>query len=70
MSHNKLVTTFGSIPDAAISKFALTINGGSRGILVTTKSLCRSKQVAQVNEVGQNGKSHNASPKISTSCHK
>ena len=70
VSHNKLVTTFGSIPDAAISKFALTINGGSRGILVTTKSLCRSKQVARVNEVGQNGKSHNASPKISTSCHK
>lgn len=70
VSHNKLVTTFGSIPDAAISKFALTIDGGSRGILVTTKSLCKSKQVAQVTEVGQNGKSHNASPKISTSCHK
>jgi hypothetical protein len=70
VSRNKLVTTFGSIPDAAISKFALTINGGSRGILVTTKSLCRSKQVARVNEVGQNGKSHSASPKISTSCHK
>ena len=70
VSHNKLVTTFGSIPDAAISRFALTINGGSRGILVTTKSLCRTKQVARVTEVGQNGKSHNASPKISTSCHK
>ncbi len=70
VSHNKLVTTFGSIPDAAISKFAITINGGSHGILVTTKSLCKSKRVAQVNEVGQNGKSHNGSPKISTSCHK
>jgi hypothetical protein len=70
VSHRKLVTTFGSIPDAAISKFALTINGGSHGILVTTKSLCRSKQVAQVTEIGQNGKSHNAKPKISTSCHK
>ncbi len=70
VSHNKLVTTFGSIPDAAISKFALTINGGSHGILVTTKSLCRSKQVAKVTEVGQNGKTHSVSPKISTSCHK
>jgi hypothetical protein len=70
VSHNKLVTTFGSIPDAAISKFALTINGGSRGILVTTKNLCRRKQVAQVSEIGQNGKRHNAKPKISTSCHK
>jgi hypothetical protein len=70
VSHNRLVTSFGSIPDTPVSRFGLTINGGSRGILVTTKSLCRSKQVARVTEVGQNGKTHNARRKISTSCHK
>jgi hypothetical protein len=70
VSHNKLVTTFGSIPDTPVSRFTLTINGGSHGILVTTKSLCKSKQVADVTENGQNGKTHSGTPKISTSCRK
>ena len=70
VSHNRLVTTFGSIPDTAVSRFVLTINGGSHGILVTTKNLCKSKQIAGVNETGQNGKTHSGKPKISDSCHK
>jgi hypothetical protein len=70
VSHNKLVTTFGSIPDAAISKFVLTVNGGSKGILAITKGLCKSKQSASVKETGQSGKTHGASPKIATPCKK
>ena len=32
----RLITTFSGIPDAAVSNFKLTINGGSKGILVVT----------------------------------
>jgi hypothetical protein len=70
VSHNKLVTTFGSIPDAAISKFTLTINGGSKGILAITKSLCKSKQSASVKETAQSGETHSGTPKVATPCKK
>ena len=43
----RLVSTFSGIPDAAVSNFKLTINGGSKGILVVTgrgKSICKSAQ--------------------------
>lgn len=55
--NEKLVTTFGQIPDAQISSFNLTINGGAKGILVVThnQDLCAKKQVAGVVEGGQNG---------------
>ena len=43
----RLVSTFSGIPDAAVSNFKLTINGGGKGILVVTgrgKSICKSAQ--------------------------
>jgi hypothetical protein len=38
--------------------------------LVTTKSLCKSKQSASVRDVGQNGKTKSATLKLADSCHK
>ena len=32
----RLISTFSGIPDAAVSNFKLTINGGGKGILVVT----------------------------------
>lgn len=54
----KLVTTFPAIPDAAVSKFSLTISGGQRGILVVThhQNLCAQAQQAAVLQTAQNGK--------------
>jgi hypothetical protein len=43
----RLVSTFSGVPDAAVSNFKLTINGGKKGILVVTgrgKSICKSAQ--------------------------
>jgi hypothetical protein len=43
----RLISTFSGIPDAAVSNFKLTINGGSKGILVVTgrgESICKSAQ--------------------------
>jgi hypothetical protein len=68
VSHGKLVTTFGSIPDAAISKFQLTVNGGSKGILAITTSLCKGKPKASVSDTAQSGKTAGGNPAISTGC--
>ena len=43
----RLISTFSGIPDAAVSNFKLTINGGSKGILVVTgrgQSICKAAQ--------------------------
>jgi hypothetical protein len=63
-----LVTTFPTVPDAAISSFKLTISGGSRGILVVTgsKSLCVGSQIGDAVSVGHNGKHRSASVAITT----
>lgn len=53
-----LVTTFGTIPDAAVKSFRLTINGGSKGIIVVThnQNICAGAQRAVVTEAAQNGR--------------
>jgi hypothetical protein len=71
---NRLVTTFPTVPDAPVSKFRLNINGGSKGILVVTRTrrskidLCDRKQVAQVRTGGHNGKTANFATAIKTPC--
>jgi hypothetical protein len=65
------VTTFPTIPDAAVSKFTLTINGGKKGILVITgrgRSICGSPQVTQANLIAQNGKAKYPNVKMGTPC--
>jgi hypothetical protein len=70
VAHGKLVTTFGSIPDAQISSFNLTINGGRKGILVVThnQNLCAKKQVSRIAERGQNGKVRHLDARMQTPC--
>jgi hypothetical protein len=73
VSHNKLVTTFFSLPDQPETSFQLTINGGKRGILVVTghKSLCKAgRQVASSVFTGQNGKPAPSKIKMATPCKK
>jgi hypothetical protein len=67
---SRLVTTFPTLPDAAISSFTLTINGGRRGILVVTghRSLCRASQIAEVTFAAQSGASMSLATPISTPC--
>jgi hypothetical protein len=63
-----LVTTFPTVPDAAIRAFRLTITGGRRGILVVTghRSLCAGTQTGNVVAVGHNGKRRAAAVRMST----
>lgn len=71
-SRSRLVTTFPSAPDAAISSFTLTINGGPRGILVVTggANLCRRRQLAGAAFAAHSGATRNLGVTISAPCAK
>jgi hypothetical protein len=69
---SRLVTTFATIPDAAVSSFKLTINGGPRGILVITgrgRNICNAPQTAQVRLTAQSGSTEQLTPTITKPCH-
>jgi len=71
VSGGKLVTTFPTIPDAAVSKFTLTINGGKKGILVITgrgRNICTGPQITDATLTAQSGKATNPNIKMSTPC--
>jgi hypothetical protein len=54
---DRLVTTFDNIPDAPVSDFALTIDGGQHGILtVSGTDICKATQIAAQQVDGHNGK--------------
>ena len=42
--HGRLRNTFDMIPDVPVSKFALTIFGGKRGLLLNSADLCAKPQ--------------------------
>jgi hypothetical protein len=64
---DRLVTTFENIPDAPVSSFKLSINGGKGGILtVSDADICKSTQVAKQQVDGQNNKQADADVYIRT----
>jgi hypothetical protein len=71
VSGGKLVTTFPTIPDAAVSKFTLQINGGKKGIIVITgrgRTICGKKQITDTDLGAQSGKSKTSAITMSTPC--
>jgi hypothetical protein len=67
----QLVTTFSNIPDAPVSKFTLTINGGRKGLLVITgrgQTICGKSQVASSDFGGQSGRADNQNDTMATPC--
>jgi hypothetical protein len=71
----KLVSTFPTIPDAPVSRFNLSINGGRNGILTVTRtarrrlSIC-GRQTAESDMDAHNGRTHNRNIRIATPCNK
>jgi len=67
-----LQSAFESVPDAPVTKFVLTMEGGKKGLVVNSPikkaSLCRETNKASVNFVGQNGKPWNTKPVLQPSC--
>jgi hypothetical protein len=70
VSGGRLVSTFSPVPDAAVSNFQLTINGGKKGILVVTgrgRSICKGSQVASGDLTAHSGKVEDLSVKMGRS---
>ena len=63
-------TTFDAVPDAPVSKFVLTMQGGKKGLLENSKNLCASVNKADVAFTAQNGKTSNSTPVLTNSCKK
>jgi hypothetical protein len=53
--NGRLRNTFEMVPDVPVSTFTLTVRGGKRGLLVSTRNLCRHKLFSRVEFNGQNG---------------
>jgi hypothetical protein len=65
-----VVTKFTGLPDAPLSSFVLTIKGGAKGILVTTRNLCSKKNTVSAVEGAHNGRTHRASARVGVTCPK
>ncbi len=62
---SRIRNTFETVPDAPVSKFVLTMQGGGKGLLVNNTNLCKAKPRASVEFNGQNGKVANTNPLVS-----
>ena len=62
--------TFEGLPDAPVSRFEMTINGGKKGILVDSANLCAAPQIATARFIGQNNTGEALRPKIGVRCPK
>jgi hypothetical protein len=63
-----LRTTFGRVPDVAVSKFVMTLPGGKRGLLVNSVNLCKKPVKAIIRLKAQNSRKFNRKPKLRTPC--
>jgi hypothetical protein len=68
--NSRIRNTFEMVPDAPVSKFELTMQGGKKGLLVNNTNLCKTKPRASVLFDGQNGKVHDTHPLVKTDCGK
>jgi len=68
--NNRIRTTFESVPDAPVSNFSLTLDGGDKGLLENKPKFCAHPLHVTADITGQNGKTANQSPVLSTPCGK
>lgn len=63
-------TSFEALPDAPVTKFTITMQGGRKGLLVNSRNLCRAPSFADVKLDGQNGKAADQRPRLNSACGK
>jgi hypothetical protein len=68
--NERIRNTFWAVPDAPVSKFVLTMQGGKKGLLVNNTELCGANPRASVQFTGQNGKVSSSNPLVKTDCEK
>ena len=64
----RIRNTFDLVPDAPVSKFVLTMQGGKKGLLVNNTELCKAKPRASVKFDAHNGKVSDYSPVVKADC--
>jgi hypothetical protein len=55
-AHGRLKTVFNETPDVAVSKFILTMKGGSKGLLINSRNLCSRQTNGFLNMLAQNSR--------------
>ncbi|HSS43062.1 MAG TPA: hypothetical protein VLK37_11015 [Solirubrobacterales bacterium] len=63
-------TTFDAVPDAPVSRFVLTMQGGQKSLLDNSENLCKSVNRADVRFTAQNGRTLNSKPVLTNGCKK
>lgn len=63
-------TTFESVPDAPVSKFVLSMQGGKKGLLENSGNLCRTVNKAEALFTAQNGLTSELHPVLTSTCKK
>ena len=63
-----LRTTFEGLPDVPVEKFVLNLQGGKKGLLENSRSLCGKRKKAKVAMTGQNGWRLDDRVPLRTSC--
>jgi hypothetical protein len=61
-------SSFETIPDAPVSKFILTMQGGKKGLVVNSRSLCAKTSRANAQFTGQNGVPYDFHPVVGAKC--
>jgi hypothetical protein len=69
--HKGIRNTFLAVPDAAVSRFELSLKGGKKyGLLENSENICKKTQKAEATFTAQNGKLEELTPTIANSCGK
>ncbi len=68
--HGAIRTSFENPPDAPVSNFTLTLDGGNKGLLQNNTNLCAHTLHVTADITGQNGKTANQNPLLQTPCRK
>lgn len=62
--------SFESVPDAPVSSFAITMQGGRKGLLINSRDICDRSYRIGAAFVGQNGKEATLRPELKANCGK
>jgi hypothetical protein len=68
--HGGIRSRFEAVPDAPVSKFVLTMQGGKKGLLVNSTNLCAKTQRATVKFTAHDGAGSTPHPKAKAVCPK
>jgi hypothetical protein len=61
-------TTFANVPDAPVSKFVLSMQGGKKGLLENSTDICAATNRVTAKFDGQNGKIGDSNPPLKADC--